>query len=143
MLDARKVILGIVLAVAAAGSWWLTHQVAVPTPSANLKPRHEPDYIVKNFVGTTMDEKGVRKYHLTAKQLTHFPDDDTTHLVQPVLVQFQPGGSTATTRADEGLIPGGGGEIIMVGNVRLTRATEGRADSGEVSADRLRVELDR
>jgi lipopolysaccharide export system protein LptC len=143
MLEARKLILGVVLIVAATGSWWLTHQATEPTTTATPKPRHEPDYTVENFVGNTMDAQGERKYHLTAKRLTHYPDDDTTHLARPVLLQFRHDGSMTTTRADDGVIPGNGTEIIMTGNVHVTRSAEGRSRGDEVTTDRLRVELDR
>jgi len=143
MLDARKARLAVLLTIAAIGSWWLTRQAAVPTPSAAAQPRHEPDYIIDNLIGNAMDALGSRKYLLTAKQLTHYPDDDTTHFVEPVLVQYQPGGATATTRADVGVMPSGGAEILMTGNVHLTRSADGRSRGGEITTDRLRVELDR
>ncbi len=90
-----------------------------------------------------MSALGSRKYLLTAKRLTHYPDDDTTHFVEPVLVQFRPDGPTATTRADAGVMPGDGSEIVLTGNVHLTRAADGRSSGGEVATERLRVELDR
>ncbi|HEX9811673.1 MAG TPA: LPS export ABC transporter periplasmic protein LptC [Burkholderiales bacterium] len=143
MLDARKLILGFVLIVVASASWWLTHQVAEPPPAASTRPRHEPDYIVENFAGNAMNAQGARQYRLTAKRLTHYPDDDTTHFVEPLLVQFRPGGSTATTRADKGVMPGSGTEIVMTGNVHVTRSADGRSSGGEITTDQLRVELDR
>lgn len=143
MLDARKLIIGVVLVVVASASWWLTHQVVEPPPAASARPRHEPDYIVENFAGNAMNIRGVQQYRLTAKRLTHYPDDDTTHLVQPTLLQFRPGGLTVMTRADKGVIPGSGTEIIMTGNVHVTRSADGRSSGGEVTTDELRVELDR
>ena len=143
MLDARKLILGFVLIAAAGVSWWLTHQAAVPIAITTPTPRHEPDFTVENFVGNTMDARGTRRYHLTAKQLTHYPDDDTTHFVEPVLQQFRPDGSTTMTRADRGVMPGDGTEIVMTGNVHVTRSANGRSGGGEVATDRLRIELDR
>jgi lipopolysaccharide export system protein LptC len=143
MLDARKLVLGIVLAAVAIGSWWLTRQAAEPTAAVDTTPRHEPDYIIENFVGNAMNIQGARQYLLTAKRATHYPDDGATHFVEPVLVQFQAGRATATTRADAGVMPSGGAEIIMTGNVRLTRAADDRSSGGEVAAERLRVELDR
>ena len=143
MLDARKLVLGVVLIAAAGVSWWLTHQATAPITITTPAPRHEPDFVVENFVGNTMDAHGVRRYHLTAKRLTHYPDDDTTHFVEPVLRQFRPDGSTTTTRADRGVMPGDGTEIVMTGNVHLTRSADGRSGGGEVVTDRLRIELDR
>jgi lipopolysaccharide export system protein LptC len=143
MLDARKLLLGVVLLAVAVGSWWLTRRAAEPTPAAITKPRHEPDYVVQDFVGNVMDAHGAHAYRLTAQRATHYPDDDTTHFVQPVLVQFLPAGVTATTRADAGVMPGDGSEIVMTGNVHAARTASPRSSGGEVTAERLRIELDR
>lgn len=143
MLDVRKLLIGVVLLAAAVGSWWLTRRAAEPPPAAITTPRHEPDYVIENFVGNAMDARGERTYRLTAQRATHYPDDDTTHFVQPVLVQFLPAGVTATTRADAGVMPGDGSEIVMSGNVHATRTAGLRSSGGEVTAERLRIELDR
>ena len=143
MLDARKLLLGTALAAAAIGSWWLTHRAAEPPAATISQTRHEPDYIIENFVGNAMNAEGARQYLLTAQRLKHYPDDDTTHFTHPVLVQFLPGGVSATTRADTGVMPGDGSEIVMIGNVRATRTADRRSAGGEVTAERLRIELDR
>jgi lipopolysaccharide export system protein LptC len=140
--DARKIALGIILAALAAGTWWLTHRTGVPTGTLGPQVRHEPDYTIDDFIGNVMDAHGARKYRLTAQRLTHYPDDDTTHLTRPVLVQYLPDGVTATTRADAGVMPGDGSEIIMTGDVRVTRTANANA-GGEVTADHLRIQLDR
>ena len=142
MIDARKLLLGLVLCAAAVGSWWLTRGSDVPTTVTNTAAAQLPDYIVENFTGNSMDAQGRRKYLLTARRLTHYPHDDTAHFVEPVLVQFQPGGVIATTRADTGVMPDNGTEIVMTGNVRLTRSGDGEP-TGVTTTDRLRVELDR
>lgn len=143
MLDARKLALGAVLAALAVGSWWLTHRASQPGIAPGMEARHEPDYTIEGFVGSVMNAQGTRRYLLTAQRLTHYPDDDTTHLVQPVLVQYLPGGVHATTRADAGVMPGDGSEIVMTGDVHVTRTAGPGSAGGEVTAEHLRVELDR
>jgi lipopolysaccharide export system protein LptC len=144
MPDARKLLVGVVLFASAVGTWWLTRRAAEPIPAAITKPRHEPDYVIENFVGNAMDAHGARTYHLTAQRVTHYADDDTTHFIRPVLVQFlRREGVTATTRADTGVMPGDGTEITMTGNVHATRTAGPRSTGGEVTAERLRIELDR
>lgn len=142
MADARKIAVGITLAALAVGTWWLTHRAGVPTGTPGPQILHEPDYTIDDFIGNVMDARGERKYRLTAQRLTHYPDDDTTHLTRPVLVQYLPDGVIATTRADTGVMPGDGSEIIMTGDVHVTRTADANA-GGEVTANRLRIQLDR
>ena len=143
MIDRRKLALGITLAAVALGSWWATRSVAPPAPTADARTRHEPDYIIENFDATTMNEHGARRYDLKAKRLVHYPDDDTSHLTEPQLVQYPLEGTPVVTRADTGVMPGDGREILMRGNVHVTRTADKRSPGGEMTADDLRVELDR
>ncbi|MFL6647368.1 MAG: LPS export ABC transporter periplasmic protein LptC, partial [Sulfurifustaceae bacterium] len=139
----HKLAIGIVLLVIAVGSWWFTRQTAPPSETLDPEKRHDPDYIVEHFDGTTMNEQGTPRYHLTARRLTHYPDDDTAHFVEPVLVQYLPNGAQIMTRADAGVMPGTADEILMTGNVRATRSGDRESAGGELRTDRLRVELDR
>lgn len=143
MVESRKLILGTLLAALAAGTWWLTHRAATPSAAPSAQPRHEPDYTIDGFVGNSMGPKGDRTYRLTARSVTHYPDDDTTHLVDPVLVQYLPGGVTFTARGDVGVMPGDGSSIELTGNVHVTRTAKPGAAGGETTAERLRLELDR
>src|SRR5581483_920604 len=143
MADARKLVLGVILVAVAAASWWFTREAAQPIGITSPKARHDPDYIAENFTAPEMDEQGTPKYVLTAERLTHDPDDDTAHYVKPVLVQYQPNEVRVTTRGDEGVMPGDGKEIIMTGNVHMTRTGTTAAAPGEITSERLRVELDR
>lgn len=143
MIDARKLIIGVVLLAIAVGSWWFTRQTAPPGEVSDPKKRHDPDYIVERFDGTTMNPEGTPRYHLIAQRLTHYPDDDTAHFVEPVLVQYLPSGAQIMTRADAGVMPGSADEILMTGNVRSTRSGDRASPGGELRSDQLRVELDR
>lgn len=143
MLNRRRVIIGIVLLALAAGSWWLTRNAAQPVDGDAARASRAPDYTIEDFIARSMNEYGAPKYVLSAQRLLHYPSDDTAHLVQPVLMQHLPDGARVTTRADAGVMPGDGREIVMIGNVRVQRAADGKSAGGEVLAERLRVELDR
>lgn len=143
MMDSRKLLIGVVLLALAGGSWWLTRHAAKPVAVPDAAALHEPDYVIENFVGSAMNEQGIRKYLLSAQRLTHYPHDDTAHFVEPVLVQYLPDGAQVTTRAETGVMPGDGREIVMTGNVHVTRTADRRAAGGEIRTGRLRVELDR
>jgi lipopolysaccharide export system protein LptC len=130
------------LVALAALSWWLPTAL---TPPGNLfegESRHEPDYTIYNFTATEMDTQGRRKYELQAAKLEHFADDDTAELTQPYLIQFPPDAAPVHTRADRGRAMSNGKEILMQGNVRVTRGASGTEPAGEVQTREMRVILE-
>lgn len=141
MFGARRLALGFVLLLLAGGSWWLTREAERP-PVAQPAPA-EPDYVIEDFVARALNARGEHRYVLSAERLTHYPADDTAHLVAPVLVQHLSGGVRVTTRAETGIMPGDGREILMRGNVRVERTAGGASAGGEVRAEEMRIELER
>ena len=131
-----------VLVALAALSWWLPNAL---TPRGNLfgsESRHEPDYTIENFTATEMDARGWRKHELRAAKLEHYADDDSADLTQPYLVQYAPDTAPVHTRADRGQISPNGKEILMQGNVRVTRGASGADPAGEVQTQEMRVILE-
>ncbi len=140
MFNARRLALGLVLLSAAGGSWWLTRSAA-PPPAGAAPPPDQPDYVIEKFTARALNSEGTDKYVLSAQRLTHYPAGDTAYLVEPVLVQYLPHGAIVTTRADSGVMPGDGREILMRGNVRVRRSGDTKSAGGEITAEQLRVEL--
>lgn len=131
-----------ILAALAALSWWLPMSLTDRAASPDDEARNEPDYIIENFTAVAMDAIGWRKHELRAERLEHFPDDDSVELEKPYLIQYVQGGPPTHTRADRGTTSSDGKEILMSGNVRVTRGSAGRQAAGEVLTDELRVILE-
>ena len=142
-MNIRRLMIGLLLLGLAGGSWWLTHQAAEPDSVASPARKSDPDYVIEKFVAHAMTERGTRKYVLSAQRLTHYPDTDLAHLIEPVLVQYLPDGVLVTTKGDTGVMPGDGREVVMQGNVRVRRTAASASAGGEILTERLRVELDR
>ena len=137
----RLAITAVLIALAAL-TWWLPNAL---TPRGGLfggESRHEPDYTIENFVATEMDIRGERKHELRAAKLVHYPDDDTSELTRPYLIQYSPGTAPVHTRADRGQVAPDGKQILMQGNVRVTRGTSGADPGGEVQTQEMRVILE-
>lgn len=143
MIDSRALTMVLVLAILAGGSWWLARGVGPVVAPSDPRARHDPDYSIQNFTATVMNELGRKKYVLTARRLLHYPDDDTTHLEGPHLIQYPATGAPVHTTADAGIVPGDAEEIYMRGNVRVTRGADARAAGGVITADNMRIALDR
>ena len=131
-----------VLVVLAALSWWLPNALPPRSGLFDSESRHEPDYIIENFIATEMNAQGQRKHELRAAKLLHYGDDDSADLTQPYLIQFPPDAAPVHTRAERGRGSPDGKEILMQGNVRVTRGASGTDPAGEVQTREMRVILE-
>jgi lipopolysaccharide export system protein LptC len=81
--------LGLALILALLGFW--LNQVSNKTPfEDDAGFAHEPDYIVEQFNALEFDELGKPKHRLVAERMTHYMDDDTTVLQNPVFISLDP-----------------------------------------------------
>ena len=78
----------VLLALLALLTFWIDRSVQPPErrPDANL--RHDPDYMLDNFVTTRTNVNGALAYVLAAVKMKHYPDDDTTELERPRFTQY-------------------------------------------------------
>ena len=112
----------VLLAVLAALTFWLDRQVQSGDRARDGKLRHDPDYIAQNIAGTNIGPDGVALYTLTAKSMVHYPDDDTTYVEAPKLVQFRPAGMTITATSKNATLSSNGDHVYLTGDVRLVRS---------------------
>ncbi len=143
ILDAKRLAIAASLLLLATGSWWLTRTVSVPEKTFDGKLRHDPDYTIENFSVTVMDDRGRRRYTLSAVHLAHFGDDGSSTLKQPYLVQYREGSPPVHTRADSGWMPKDRSEIILEGNTISSRGRDPRGAGGDIRADKMKILLDK
>jgi lipopolysaccharide export system protein LptC len=105
--------------------------------------RHDPDYIVTNFTATTYDREGAPLSMLSAARMLHFPDDDTTELVAPRIVQTKPKEPRLSVSAERGAISGDGEEIFLYDNVVLLREPEDGRPAAKLTTSFLHIVRDR
>ena len=101
---------------------WLDRTVELRSSSAPAPVLHEPDYVVDKFVLKRLSATGEARYVLSAARMTHYPDDDTSHLEQPRLVQGQSGASETHVSAVRGVVSANGREVKLYENVELFKA---------------------
>jgi lipopolysaccharide export system protein LptC len=81
--------LGLALILALLGFW--LNQVANTEPfEDDAGFAHEPDYIVEQFNALEFDELGKPLHRLVAERMTHYMDDDTTVLLNPIFSSLDP-----------------------------------------------------
>lgn len=120
-------------------TFWLERTVRLEE-SHPAQRRHDPDYLVTNFTSTTYGPDGTVQAVLSAAKMIHYPDDDSTELVAPRMVQTRPAQPRVMVRADRGALSREGEELFLYDNVELVR--EGR-ETGRLSTDFLHVVQDR
>jgi lipopolysaccharide export system protein LptC len=120
-------------------TFWLERTVRLEETHPGQR-RHDPDYMVINFTTTTYDREGRIESVLSAAKMVHYPDDDSTELVEPRMVQSKPERPRVTVRADRGALSREGDEVFLYDNVELVR--EGK-EPARLSTEFLHVVQDR
>jgi lipopolysaccharide export system protein LptC len=132
----------LMLALAAA-SFWLERAVQAPEPDRSGRMRHDPDFIAENLDITQMNAAGKPDYILSAARMTHYPDDDTTDILAPRLVERRDKARPISIRSDRGQLLGRGEEAKLYGNVVVVRAASKGQSEMRVQTQYLDVFPDR
>jgi lipopolysaccharide export system protein LptC len=123
-------------------TFYLERAVRIEDRHPSLQ-RHDPDYLLNNFTTTTYDKQGRVLSVLTAAKMLHYPDDDSTELAAPRMVQSRPGGPRFTVTAERGVLSSGGDEVFLYDNVVLVREPDGLRPRARISTSFLHVLPDR
>jgi lipopolysaccharide export system protein LptC len=111
--------------------------------SAPAVRRHDPDYYVNNFTTTTYSQDGTVESVMSAARMVHYPDDDTTEVFAPRVLQAKPNEPRLTVRAERAQLSRDGNEIFLFGNVLLVREASAERPEGHITTDFLHVLRDR
>ncbi len=120
-------------------TYWLNLQVQPSATGSNMNLRHDPDYIIDNFVATTLDENGKIRFVISAKKLWHYPDDDTTHLEIPRVESMTAERPPTRMAALTGELSGKGDEIFLRGEVTIVRPAYAEKSELTFNTNYLRV----
>jgi len=120
-------------------SFWLERAVQAPEHDKSGRSRHDPDFIAENFGITRMSGAGRPEYLISAKRMQHYPDDESTSIEAPRLVQNRDKGPPIIVSADRGLISSNGEEARFYGNVVVVRQAGKGEKELRVSTEYLHV----
>jgi len=113
----------------AALTFWLELVVREEEGIRRPPRRHDPDYIIDRLMHTRFNAQGAVESMLAAKTMLHYPDDDSTDLVAPRLVQTKANQPRVTVTADRATLSQDGEELFLYDNVLVVR--ESRAGQPE------------
>lgn len=114
----------ILLAILAVLTYWLDQVVQAQPQGQERELRHDPDYIVHGLAAVTLDAQGAVKHTLDAKRMIHYPDDDTTQLVEPKLITYAKARAPITVTSREAKVSPNGENLYFTNDVRVVRAPE-------------------
>ena len=101
-------------------TFWLERAARIEQGHPSMR-RHDPDYIVHNFKMVGYGPTGTAESMLSAAKMVHYPDDDSTELQAPRLLQTKPGEAPMTLTADRGAMSQDGEDTFLYDNVLLVR----------------------
>jgi lipopolysaccharide export system protein LptC len=128
--------------VLALVSFWLERTVRDEEPHGAAR-RHDPDYLVANFTTTSYNRDGAAESVLSADRMVHYPDDDSTELLRPRVVQTRPNEPRMTVSAERGAISRDGDDIFLYDNVLLVRAADKERPEARMTTSFLQIVRDR
>lgn len=127
------------LLVVLAGTYWLSQQVLPQPPAPDYKARHDPDVVINNFSAMALGKTGAPHYLLAARQMEHYPDDDSTVLLDPRLTSPYRDRPPVHISADSGEVAGNGEEILLHDHVTIVRDAAANTGEMKVTTSYLRV----
>lgn len=112
----------LLLMLALAGlTFWLELMMREEEGMRPSTRRHDPDYVVDRLMHTRFNAQGAAESILAAEKMLHFPDDDSTDLVAPRLVQTKANQPRVTVTADRATLSQDGEELFLYDNVLVVR----------------------
>jgi lipopolysaccharide export system protein LptC len=89
----------------------------------------QPDYIVDGLRAIELNISGQPARRLNAKQLRHYPEDDSTELDQPRMILYNDQAPPWRISSDSGWVSAGSERILLSGAVRAQRAATSETDA--------------
>lgn len=133
--------LGLMLVLALL-TFWLDRAVR-DEPSNPSQRRHDPDYLVHNFTSTSFNRLGGAETVIQAAKMLHYPDDDSTELMSPRVMQAKPSEPRFTVSAERGVLAREGDEIFLYDNVQLVREPDAQHPGAKMTTSFLHIVRDR
>lgn len=82
---------------------------------------HSPDYIGIGYTKIEMNEQGEPSYELFTERMTHYNDDNSTEMDEPILTYYNPKTPPWVIRSETGLLTQGNEHLFLKGKVYIQR----------------------
>ncbi len=123
-------------------TFWLERAARIDQAHPSLR-RHDPDYLVHDFKIISYGPAGEAVSRLTGRKMVHYPDDDSTELDAPRVVQTKAGEAPMTLTAKRGALSQDGEDTFLYDNVLLVRSSVAEQPELRMRTDFLHIVRDR
>lgn len=79
------------------------------------------DYAMTDFTMTVMSQEGTPTRVISGKEMAHYPDGDSTEVIEPSVQFIEPKKETWLISASKASTQGRGEDILLLGNVIITQ----------------------
>lgn len=119
------------LALSLAFILWLLFSGSEPTTSTTNEQQNytqASDYTISQFTITIMDENGQPSRIIKGQEMTHFPEDDSTHITSPIAEFVNQQKDTWIVTSEQGKTHGKGHVILLTDNVVISRKDDDKTE---------------
>jgi lipopolysaccharide export system protein LptC len=131
-----------ILVILFALTFWLRYAIQLPEERKDGKNRHDPDYIISQSKLSKLDTTGRLHYTMTAKEIRHFPDDDSTDLLKPAIVVFHTSKPPVTISSERAHVNENAEQVDLYENVKILRAASPTQEQMLATMNNLTVRPD-
>jgi len=129
ILNRTILIASVLVALAVILNNWLSGQREQQVQRREEASLHIPDYFLRGFAATTMDQQGLPDHQLAGELMLHYGDDGSMELTQPHLTLYAKGKAVWHLEAAKGVLDAGGTVLTLSGGVHIHREdTTGRLE---------------
>lgn len=136
----QRVIILSLLVLAALGSAWVMNRMGQEESDTGVRGDfHEPDYYMEDFNALSMREDGSPKHRLRGLYMAHYPDDDTTELLEPTMKIFRIDNTPLYVNADKGWVTTNKEIVLLRGDVTMWEEDVAGSRNLRVNTSEVRV----
>ncbi len=122
-----------------AVTYWLDQKSQPEGASVDNSKLHTPDAIVDNLKAVTLSQQGKPSFIMSAKQLVHYADDDSTTLVAPDIMSLSPIHPDVHMSANKGTLSSKGDVIELMEDVKIVRKPGKNSGELMVTTDYIKL----
>lgn len=128
-----------ILAFLVGLTWWLNRTVETAAPRQEFASPSGPDVTIDAFTARMLGKDGSVRYTLRARRMQGYTEQESADLTDVHLQSTEPGQPLLTAQADAGQVAKGGDEILLKGNVVMTRAATANDAALTVRTGEMRI----
>ncbi|CEZ19026.1 conserved protein of unknown function [Candidatus Methylopumilus planktonicus] len=126
-------------AILAFISYWVQVSVENESEKRGNKLSNSPDYFLTNFKTTQTESNGSIHFILSANEMTHYPQDDTTRLKKPLFIRYKNNVPSSKIEGGIGFVSTDGEEVQIIDNVKVARLETETKPKMELFTDQLTI----